>query len=525
MNQQENFVWPALYVPGKNLSKSFKLSFFSASLLGLITHIYIFTNLLLNHDSCWRIYYDNEHTYLGRWAVKWFSDISTQFQTPVVIGIISILVLALTAALTVEILEITNKFVVIFASGFIVTFPSVTCILSYLWTADAFFISLLLNTLAVYCVKKYRYGWIISIMLCTIACGIYQAFICYTIGLLLMDCIQKLLKGESVNKILTTGVKYIAVIITSLIIYYIVVKLALIIKGIELSSYQGISSMSLGNIKEFILQIPVAYQKYIHYFAATPYLTKFYQTVQLAFFAVSAGCVIYYILVLKIYKEAPRLGLLLIGLALIPLALNFITVLALNSWVHALMLYSFVLQFIFGLRIMEMALHQLVISKNSNWPILLLTNILLSSLLLWNNFCIDNIAYLRLQVCYENSFALGNRIAARIEALDGYSPQLPVAIVGEASLELYGGIGREFSQIDFLTGTNDWLLYYPEPHIRTRIFIEDYIGLHMSEPNAEQKQLLSNSEWIKELPSYPAADSIVIYEGIIVVKLSNGTIR
>lgn len=525
MKKQDSFTWPGIHGPWENLSAPFKLSFLSAGVLGLITHIYLFTNLLLNHDSCWRLYYDNNNTHLGRWAVKWFSDLSTQFQTPVVIGVISILALALTAALTIETLEITNKFTVIFASGFIAIFPSVTSILSYLFTADAFLISLLLNALAAYCAKKYRYGWIVSIALCTVACGIYQAFICYTIGLLLMDCIQKLLAEVPVRKVLVTGLKYISVILASLVFYYLIVKLALLIEGKELSSYQGISSMSMGNIKEFILEIPLAYRKYITYFTDTPYLSEFFQIIQHAFFAVSAGALIYYVVAVGVYKDVARLGLLLVGLAMIPLALNFITVLALGSWVHALMIYSFVLQFVFALKIVEMTLQRLVISGNSNWPIVSVANILLSSLMLWNCFCIDNIAYLRLQVCYENSFALANRIAVRIEELDGYSSELPVAVIGEASLELYGRTGKEFAQIDSMTGTNDWLLYSPEPHIRTRTFIEDYIGLRMPQPDKAQLELLNNSEIINEMPSYPTAGSIVIYEGIIVVKLSDGTIR
>ena len=43
--------------------------------------------------------------------------------------------------------------------------------------------------------------------------------------------------------------------------------------------------------------------------------------------------------------------------------------------------------------------------------------------------------------------------------------------------------------------------------------------------NGEQKEVLNNSEQIKELPSYPQKGSIVIYDDIIVVKLSDGIIR
>lgn len=64
---------------------------------------------------------------MGRWALKVFSDANTQFQLPVVIGIITILMLTLTAGLTVSILEISNKLTVILVSAFLVTFPSVAC--------------------------------------------------------------------------------------------------------------------------------------------------------------------------------------------------------------------------------------------------------------------------------------------------------------------------------------------------------------------------------------------------------------
>lgn len=233
----------------------------------------------------------------------------------------------------------------------------------------------------------------------------------------------------------------------------------------------------------------------------------------------------YLTVISKVYRNWRKLLLLLLGISLLPLALNFVTILVQEGTVHALMIYSFVLLYVFSLKIVEMALQKMIQNQSSDWPILYLCSVALAELLVWNNFCVSNMAYLRLQVCYENSFALANRIVARIEALDGYSAELPVAVVGEASRTLYGGTVQDFAQINSLTGTNDRLLYSPEPHIRTRTFVEHYIGVHMPRINGEQKEVLNNSEQIKELPSYPQKGSIVIYDDIIVVKLSDGIIR
>ena len=103
--------------------------------------------------------------------------------------------LALTAALTVRILGLRTRAGVVLASALLVTFPSVACIFSYHFTADAYVIALFFSALAVYCAKFCRRGWIAAVALLTVACGTYQAFVCYAIGLFLFDCLLTLLEG------------------------------------------------------------------------------------------------------------------------------------------------------------------------------------------------------------------------------------------------------------------------------------------------------------------------------------------
>ncbi len=505
--------------------ENFRLAFLSACFFCVITHIYVFTNLILNHDSVWRVYYNSNGLANGRWSQELVSNISTKFQMPVVIGFISVFMLALTAGLTVRILGISRKTNVVLTSAFLVTIPSVACIFSYMYTADVYFISLFLNTLAVFLLKEYKWGWIPALALCAFACGIYQAFICYAIGLLLIDCILALFSETPVVEILKKGAKYIGTVLGSLLLYYAILKFLLMVKGVELSSYQGISSMNLLNLGAFLSEIPAACRAFFNYFFRSAYFTKFYQTVQILFLTVALGAFLYLVISQRFYREKGRLTLSLIGLGLLPLALNFITVLSVGAWVHALMIYSFVLFDVFALKMVELAVRRLIVRGRAGWVSLRTVAAVMAGLLIWNNFCISNMAYLRLQVCYENSYALANRIAARIELLDGYSPELPVAIVGEASRKLYGGTVKEFSQINSLTGTSDYLLYSPEPHIRTRTFIEDYIGLHMPKPTAEQKKRLADSEKVKSMPIYPAEGSVILYENMVVVKLSDGVVR
>lgn len=521
---QKRFDWPKLIDPWKKSSQSFRTAFLSACLLGVITHIYIFTNLLLNHDSVGTLYNDNDNLASGRWLLKFLSDFSTRFQMPVVIAVISIIMLALTAGFTVSILEISNKAIIVLTAGFLVAFPSVACIFSYMFTADAYFICLFFNALAVYLAKKYSWGFWPAIVLCASACGGYQAFICYAIGLFLMDCILELLNKSSIKQVVYKGIKYIFIVVGSLIVYYLILMIFLKLKGVTLTSYHGLDSISGFQVGKMIEQIPSAYLNFIRYFVKTPYNTRTFKIIQILFLLLSGCSLIYMVIADRLYCNLMRVFLLIVGIGLLPLALNFITLLSVGTGAHALMIYSFVLADVFALKLSENALKRLIENGASDWRITFSANILLAALLVWNNFCISNSAYLRMQVCYENSFALANRIVSRIEILDGYSPELPVAIVGEAS-RAYGGTVNEFSRLDALTGTYNQLIYSTDPSRRTRNFIEKYIGLHMPLPTYEQKGFLNDSEYIKELPSFPQEGSVVIYEGMIVVKLSDGTAR
>ena len=104
--EKDTVQWPTLRTP--RLSRAFRLAFLTACLTGFLTHLYLFTNHLLNHDSVHAIVFDNDVLSSGRWSAKLLSAFSTAFQLPVVIGLISILDLALTAGLTVRILGLTH---------------------------------------------------------------------------------------------------------------------------------------------------------------------------------------------------------------------------------------------------------------------------------------------------------------------------------------------------------------------------------------------------------------------------------
>lgn len=509
--EKDTVQWPTLRTP--RLSRAFRLAFLTACLTGFLTHLYLFTNHLLNHDSVHAIVFDNDVLSSGRWSAKLLSAFSTAFQLPVVIGLISILALALTAGLTVRILGLTHPASIAIAAALLVTFPSLAGIFSYLFTADAYCLALLLNTLAVWCAKHYPWGWAPAVLLMAVACGTYQAFLCYAVGLFLFDCILMLLEGEALRGVVGKGLMYVGVCAGALALYYIVLELLLLVTHTQLVDYQGMNRMGADTVLSLLEQIPRAYGDFFTYFFVPDHLGRFYILVQRAdlLFLLAAS------LWLALRRPEPvRLMLTAAGLALIPLALNLITVLAAGAEVHHLMLYAFVLVFLLAVKLAELLAQSLAAAGRPGWPGVLGTGLALCALLVWCGFCTSNIAYLRLQVRYDNSIALANRIAARVEALDGYNENTPVALIGVLPYNAVGRTIPAFSEPEAITGTDDAVLLH---YYSARDVLEYCIGLRMPPFTREQWDSVYRSDLPERMPCWPEKDSVILYNGVAVVKL------
>ena len=500
------------------VSPPFRLALLSALLMGFVTHIYMFSNLLLNHDSTNSIYSANNVLSSGRWAAQLLSSFSGYFQMPVVIGLISVVMLALTAALTVRILGLRTRAGVVLASALLVTFPSVACIFSYLFTADAYFIALFFSALSVYCAKFCRRGWIAAVALLTVACGTYQAFVCYAIGLFLFDCLLTLLEGAPLPQVVRKGLAYVGICVASLALYYLILQVLLAVTGTALETYQGMSGMSLSNLGAFLAEIPMAWLRFGAFIFDPKYFTPFYRAVQLLyclFFVLLGICLIK---AKGLYRDLPRLLLTFTGLLLIPLALDFIAALALGARVHSLMIYSFVLFFVLVVKAAELVTAQLLPSGGRKAALVFFSNLGLCAALVWGSFCVTNIAYLRMQVRYETSFAVANRVMGRVESLEGYVPGMPVVVAGLLPESQYGTGIDDFTQIDGLTGVEDSALLST---YSASVFMETYVGLQMTSLNDEEWGMVFNSGLLDTMPSYPAEGSVILHEGIVVVKLGD----
>ena len=425
------------------ISKEFRLAFLSACFIGVIIHLYAFSNLLINHDGIVSLWSENEHLASGRWALHFFSCFSGSYELPVVIGLLSILALAVSAGLTVRVLRLTHPVAIVLTAGLLVSFPVTACIFSYLFTADAYFIALLLTSLTAYVAQYIDAAGkrstrlvlvLISAVCLAVSSGIYQAFIGYAVGLLLFDCILRLLERAPVRQVIKTGVRYLLIILLGLVLYVIVLQILLRVRHVELTTYRNMDQAFSFSPRAYLAAIPSIYRDFWRYFWYVQYFDGKWIAIPRLILICSAtlGCTS--LAACRREEAFPvRLFLVLSGVILTPLAVSFISVITRNTGIYELMQYSYILIYIFAVKLAELCGKSLIPEPFRAQRAVALVSLLLCGAFIWNSLCITNKVYLRMQICMENTTAWANRIVTQIEALPGYTPETPVAFVGSSS--------------------------------------------------------------------------------------------
>ncbi len=143
------------------LEKRYKTTFIATCVIGLLTHVFMLTNLLPGNDETMFYFNLGGTRSFGRWGLYALqmdlpfldTSIIARYGMPWVKGSISIILLAIVACLIVYLFEIQKNILCILTGAIIVTYPSVAATFSYMFTSSSYFIGLLLGCLAV-CIAK-----------------------------------------------------------------------------------------------------------------------------------------------------------------------------------------------------------------------------------------------------------------------------------------------------------------------------------------------------------------------------------
>lgn len=501
----------------RGIDPAAKAAFFSCFLVGYLAHLFAFANLIPNADGLSRMYDPQQMTVSGRWFLHYASALNDFTQMPAAIGLVTMVLLGLAAALTVDILKIRGRVAAGLWGAIMAAFPCLGYTFLYMFTASAYALAILLAAGSVWLARRGDRWSLAGPVLLALAMGIYQAYVTVAIGLALLAVLRETLEPSATfPKTLRLGLRFVLHLAVGAVLYYAVLMVFLKVKGLELLSYLGMDAASsgypIGQLPRLILS---AYWQTAAFFfkpgSANAFATGWMAVLDLAALAVGAACFFARVGSKRLKGEPWRLVGGLCMAALLPLGLNFMRVLSPYSDPTPLMKYSFVL--VYGAVFMLADGAESARRLKRGWeyvPVVWAVLLLL--------FCVntDNLLYTAAAQSHRATESYATRMLSRIESCPGYEKGMEIVVIGAPDESQLRTCIPTFFQVDHysvplntVTHLNKHLYYY----------FNDWLNVPVDEPAEETMIAVSDSKAFQAMPLYPADGSVQVVDGRVVVKV------
>ncbi len=530
------------------IKKSWKLAFVSAFVVGLLVHMYKFTNTLLGHDSLFNIYGTQNVVRSGRWFLAAACSLSSFFDLPWVNGVLSLIWIGVAAAVVIDIFRIENPVLILLTGGLLVTFPAVTQTFYFEYTADGYMLAMVLAALTVrfsMIGERRKSRLFLSFCCITLTCGIYQAYVSFALVLSLGYFMTELLENRYEKKLYTLWIRnQILIYGLGMAAYYVIWQIAMVCQGnLQPNQYMGIDT--IGQIGPGFLwdAVKQTMTSFVSVFMVWNFLRRgltMYTVLNILFLMAAAYIVVTAVRKSRLYTRKGQMLLFLLCMAAIPFAV-FI-------WFFA----SQGIQYVVRMEQSVCLLYILCGVLANRWLKPGKSDIaaLLLAVIIFNNGVTANMMYQYMHRCYEESYATGVEIATHIHLLDD-GTQKEIVIVGltswfsEEEYESGGGL-KELALLKSIYNNLFSAGSCPA------LFLSEVVGLELSYyqvnpemevppvdvgsnnwpvsggwtwrfPLADEavKAKLIDTKQVADMPVWPAADSIQVIDDLIVIKLGN----
>ena len=506
-----------------------KTAFFAAVIFGLMTHLYQFTNKLYNYDELANTPGGNGASVeQGRWFLKWMGDVLLKhfggvYSLPLLNGVLSLLLLAVSAALIVEMFQVDNWVLAAFIGGFVVVFPSIVCMFFYMFTAVFYAVGILFSVLAAYLVVRYPKSLpahLAAVFLLACSLGVYQAYFPNTVCLLVISVILLAAFKEEKKtwkEIIFTALRYVGVLAVGMILYFLINSAVLNYYGIDMINYQGGSSMGRITIPQLLSAIKRSYHDFLALgydnvlvLNATGLIRKCYRAV-MVLFGISALSLLYFE-----KGEWLKKILMLAGFLVLPVSMFLVYIMAPDAQTYTLMGYAVVYLLIFFAVWTDYFCRKVsckeLIKTGFQWISELISLVLLVTYIWYGNGC-----YMSLEYTKNHDMSYFQTMVTQIKCVEGYEDTLPVAFVGNVIDDATNNQGSLMGPVFAINGKAESNVnMFSRVHIITQ-----YLGFAPTICGYEETKACMELEEVKNMPSYPDDGSIRVVNGIVVVKFSD----
>lgn len=501
----------------KRIPRPHWYAFAGAWLAGLFAHGYMFANKLPNHDDVQSFLTKGVEINLGRWGLGVVGKLDGSYSAPWMLGLFSLFLLAVTAMLLVEILRVQRPLFAALTGAVLVVFPTVTSMFAYMFTSDAYAVSILLAVLAAFLARRGRW-WLLAAAACvTASLSIYQAFLGWTAALLVYGLYAESIRQQAnAKKIFLSGVWQALALGLGVAAYLGLTKLFLALSDSKLDGYMYMDQMGEFHPEWLPNQLREAYGNFFGVWKpgggrglSTTNSIRLLLAGCLVLLCVLAAGGILRQLMRRKYLEAALAALLA---ALFPVGVNVIWLMHTSS-VHTLMSYPMCMLPIALLALCD-GWNALRFPKGAAGLLRVAGSWLVAGcvgLLILRYGMLANEAYLEMQINHTRRLSYWSGIVTQIRSLPEYDPALPVALVGDTSEDPNLPIWWHNHNLDHLCGT--------DLAIR-QVSDQRFLSLYLAyEPSYADSITMGRKPEVQAMPSYPARGSVDIVDGVIVVKI------
>lgn len=505
--RKENFVFPIF---GENM----KTTFLTTVIIGVLIHIYKFTNTLPNHDSVYNYYSDQNVVESGRWLLSIACGFSSYFDLPWINGILSIAFIAVTAAVVISIFDVKRMSVIIVISGLLVSFPAITETFFFSFTADGYMMAMFFATLTVYFSRitdRKAVHTILSAGFICMACAIYQAYVSFALVLAVCYFMWELLKNESpIREYLHWIYKQIIIYVAGLGAYFIIWKLCLFVQGTQANNYQGIDTVGRVSLQLLIGGVKNTIRSLVLFFLEWNVLEHgwtLYGVLNVIFLALLAIATVTAIINSKLYTRRIQFVLFLLCMLALPFFCCIWHFVSEEVLYRPMMLQSVCVIYIFAA----------VLFVSEYTGRLFKPMLLLLGGIIFNYGIQANICYYLLDKEYETSYATGVEMMNRIHLMDEEIKS--IAFIGDIAGDVNWDRTEYGSKAHLLSSCLEQTLVYNHEH--AVLFLNNTFNSSYIPATTEELEKLEESDAVKQMENWPDKDSMKMFGDTLVIKLSD----
>lgn len=495
----------------------------SLFLCGFLCHGYMLLNKIPNFDDAVALYVKGLSYTVGRWFLPITAMLTKGISIPLIIGTFSIVFIIASAFLICDLFDVTYEPYIFLIGCIMLSFPTVTGTFTFMFTADAYFLSLLFVCAAIRLLKEksstLRLAAAIVLICCSI--GIYQAYfdVACALALLYFMFLLAAKEKENAGKVFGKGVLLLAALAGGMVLYLLVNRIVFFVTGIR---YQASSLAEL--LHNFPKALVRSYREFFSLFLRDFVGVSYCKAVRMVFvLAVVAFAGGYEVLLVRKMKKTGNPFWFVLGniaFVLLPVACNAINFAMINREMDTLMVYSYVLVPILPFFIIR----NFKQDGTGRWESRLVELgkagiCLLMLLLFWQYALQSNRAYLGMDLAKQAAASYFTTMITEIKMTEGYHDEMPVAFVGEESKDRTVFNNGEAYRGD-VRGTMNLKRYI---NMYSREWFMGYYCGFLPAPYEGDKEELMNRPEVVKMPCYPDEGSVAIVDGVLIVKIGDET--